>query len=50
MSPPRIRRSCDYRAVRGLRGPLDAGDDATSVLPRNTRCPPAPGEEQWSTF
>ena len=35
---------------RGLREPLDAGDDATSVLPRNTRCPPAPGEEQWSTL
>ena len=28
---------------RGLRELLDAGDDATSVLQRNTRVPPAPG-------
>ena len=35
---------------RGLRQPLDAGDDATSVLQRNTRCSPAPGEERRSTF
>ena len=28
---------------RGLRERPDAGDDAASVLPRNTRCPPAPG-------
>ena len=35
---------------RGLRELLDAGDDATSVLPRNTRVPSAPGDEQWSTL
>ena len=35
---------------RGLRELLDAGDDATSVLQRNTRVPPAPGEEHRSTF
>ena len=35
---------------RGLRELLDAGDDGTHVLPRNTRVPPVPGEEQWSTL
>ena len=35
---------------RGLHEPLDAGDDAAAVLPRSTRFPRAPGEEQRSTL
>ena len=34
---------------RGLRERLDAGDDETSVLPRNTLVPPTSGEEPWPT-
>ena len=35
---------------RGLRGRPDAGDDETSVPPRNSRSPPTSTEEPWPTL
>ena len=46
-APTSTNRGAEMASPREL---LDAGDDATSVLPRSTLCPPASGEVQWSTL